>query len=160
MIKTMKFILKLTIISLLVISCRERTVKEIIDGGSYRYWQREWTEGYDEVNYFDDEGKWTIFEGYRNEPFTQYVKLEEYDGGDDLLDKKWDVINDSTIIYDGYKRKVSKVNDTILVLHFIDKRDSVYQKADTLHAVPIERIPKKFRKKYDFNYVKRNIIIG
>lgn len=104
----------LVIISLgsLLLSCLKRNVKDTIDNGNYRYWQIKTIKAlnnvyYDDLYYFDNEGKWTIFKGCKNAPFAQYIEFEEYDGGDDLLLKEWKIINDSIIEFDGHKCNVS-----------------------------------------------------
>lgn len=149
-----KFLVIILFVIQFQISCMERNIREIIDGGNYRYWRFNSTESWDDLYYFDNEGNWTIFEGYRKAPFIQYTDFKEYNGEDNLLCNEWAFVNDSTIIFNGYKRNVSILNDTILILKFIDKNDSVYKNSDTIYAVSRKRIPPEFRKKHKFRKYK------
>ena len=151
--KTKNFVI-ISFACLLQLACGKTSVKKIIDNGSYRYWRMSTTEIYDYLYYFEDDGKWTIFEGYSKEPFTKYTDLEEYDGGDYMLTKTWRLENDSIIYINGSMDfHVTILYDTIMLL-------KCEFRTDTLYAVPRKRIPEKFRKKYDFNNKKRNFIIG
>lgn len=134
----------LTAVCLLPISCVERTVKDIMDDGDYRYWRYSRADRWDELYFFDNEGNWSIFNGYINEPLTQYLIFREFYSGDEIMYKEWKIMNDSTIIFDREQHNISIINDTTVILKYIERHKNY---ADTLHAVPNEIIPPNFRKK-------------
>ena len=132
-----------------LLACKEKSPKDIIDGGGYRYWRGYSSEAYDQLLYFDNEGNFTVFEALRKEPFVQYHKMIEYGHNDDMIDNEWLLENDSTIFFDGHRYHFVIENDTIMILKSI--MDVNFR--DTLYAVPRGKIPPKFRNKFIFKKI-------
>ena len=132
-----------------LIACKEKSLKDIIDGGGYRYWRGYSSEVYDQLLYFDNEGNFTVFEALRKEPFVQYHKMIEYGHNDDLIYRVRSLENDSTICFDGHRYHFAIENDTIMILKSI--MDVNFR--DTLYAVPRGKIPPKFRNKFIFKKI-------
>ena len=121
-------------ICILCIHSCHRNNKEILHGGNYKYWyfkEKGWNVPL--FYYFDDTGKWTIFVAYK-------TGFEEYDNGDDLLYKKWEIKNDSILIFDGLDWTIKDANEDSVIIFYKSK----YQ---TIYAAPDSMIPEEFRKK-------------
>lgn len=118
--------------AVLLFSC-EKSRKEIIHGGSYKYWlEKDRTFPCKLYNYFDKEGKWTVYLSGANGPF------EEYNGYDNLIRKKWDIIDDSIMIISATKAKIVEINEDMFILKYPTK-------LDTFISVDEDLIPPKYR---------------
>ena len=110
---------------MLLFSC-EKDKKIIIHGDNYKIWEKV---SFDvlgkEYHYFDNKGKWTIF-------IVQNGCLKEYDGDDNLLDKRWDIIDDSTMIKNGIKARIIALTDTMFILDYIKRRDTFLVKPNII----------------------------
>lgn len=144
---------------------RPRSVSYNLTDGNYKYWYteeydtfprlddkefRNWhyqkygTVTYPEVDrirfyyYFDTSGKWIIFD--RDNPED---KFEEYNGYDDIYEKKWKLTSDSTIhlgMKDYDYKIVSIEKDTIVLMYPV--LDGV------IKLITARDIPKEFQRRW------------
>ena len=121
-------------ICILCIHSCHRNNKVILHGGNYKYWYfKEKGGNVPLLYYFDDTGKWTIYFAYK-------TGFEEYDNGDDILYKKWEIKNDSILNINGFDWDILEINDDSIVI-----RNDYQQR--TIYAAPDSMIPEEFRKK-------------
>lgn len=121
-------------ICILCIHSCHRDNREILHGGNYKYWYfKEKGGNVPLLYYFDDTGKWTIYFAYK-------TGFEEYDNGDDILYKKWEIKNDSILNINGFDWDILEINDDSIVI-----RNDYQQR--TIYAAPDSMIPEEFRKK-------------
>ena len=123
-----------------IISCGKRDLPQILTGGSYRYWQIITNHNYQRKDsayfYFDKYGKYIIFINKEN-------NMHELDGGDTFYTPLWKW-NDSIFVISNNSFYIKELKDNSILIKSTDK-DYV----DTLEAVPLVKIPMRYRHYYN-----------
>ena len=135
------------LVSMLLVSCK-KSLPEVLTGGSFRYWlylQGESSSPQDSARNASRCSRKDAFHLY----FDKTGQFIVYFGGYEIFDyyyiPKWKVTNDSIIDILNHQYRLERyTNDKVLLKSEIMGSESIV--VDTLEAIDMDKVPRKYRK--------------